>query len=97
MSMLPQLSEEQANQVWDLLVEIGGAREDEHWRQMFIRHATEGLMEFRFVGHLGFGGKIHGRGSRPRIFVDCYYDEHTPERDQIITEINQKLREMGLP
>ncbi len=89
-----QLTEEQANKVWDILIEVGGAIKDEHWRDMFVRYATDDLVEFSFQGYLGFGGKIYG-GVRG-VFVDCYHDEHTPERDRIITEINEKLKEMNL-
>jgi hypothetical protein len=88
-----KLTEDQASKVWDLLVNIGGARKD--WHDMFVRHATNDLVEFRFQGHLGFGGKIYGASYR--VFVDCYHDEHTPERDRIIAEINAGLKELGLP
>ena len=92
------LTEVTANRVYDLLVEIGGAPEDR--RDMFIRYAAIDLREFRFIGHLGFGGKIHAQGtwshkSSP-LFVSCYHDEHTSERDRIIVEINKKLSEMEI-
>jgi hypothetical protein len=51
--------------------------------------------EFRFMGNLGFGGKFYreGRGGWPvmRMWVDCYPEDRTPERDAMIAAANARL------
>jgi len=79
---------EQANIVYDQLVNIGGAYEPE--RDSFIYHHTEskdGCSEWRFVGKLGFGGKYRS-GSNS---VDCYKEDTNPERIKIMKELNDAL------
>jgi hypothetical protein len=76
------------NRVYDLLVSIGGASETE--RRGFLYSHTEdkfGCDEWRFCGHLGFGGKFRSR----RFTVDCYRESETPERLRIIAELNTAL------
>lgn len=83
-----KLTLSRANQVYDILVELGGAREDE--RGAFLYHhceSKEGCEEWRFQGKLGFGGKYKS----PQNKVDCYSEDETEERGFIIAEINAKL------
>ncbi len=75
--------EELLNRVWDVLVEHVGARES--WRGEFLAvHDTE----FRFQGSLGFGGKVYGKHF---LHIDCYYEDYTPERLDLIKRVNNIL------
>lgn len=95
-----KLTEEQANQVYDILVEDGGAidRYDErlggsHDRNNFIYNHTKDkypATEWRFQGVFGFGGKYYASNNR----VGCYPEERTPEKDELIRKMNIKLHEI---
>lgn len=85
------MNEIKANAVYDLLVRIGGANENE--RASFIHHhcvSKYGCDEWRFGGKLGFGGKYRSIKNR----VDCYLEDETPERKKIITELNEVLSKL---
>lgn len=84
------MEEVKANSVYDLLVKIGGASESE--RSSFIYHHTskEGCDEWRFCGKLGYGGKYRSKANR----VDCYKEDDTPERMEIIKELNNLLNKL---
>jgi hypothetical protein len=77
--------------VWDVLVEMAGAREEE--RAQFVHHAETtkpGDLEYRFMGKLGFGGKVwslYNGGWR----IDCYLEDSTPARRKIIEAVNAKI------
>lgn len=80
-----------ANNVYDLLVSIGGAEESE--RSSFIYfHCTDkyGCDEWRFIGKLGFGGKYRSKTNR----VDCYKEDETPERIILIEKLNSELKKI---
>lgn len=84
----PLLSEDFANKVFDILVSHCGAREDE--RPDFIWHHCKylhGCMEFRFRGHLGFGGKYRSK----RNCVTYYPEDQTVEKDTIEKMTNEAL------
>lgn len=44
--------------------------------------------EWRFCGHLGFGGKFRF----PGFWVDCYPEDISPEREKVIQEANSRLQ-----
>lgn len=93
---MSHLSEINANRVWDVLVEIAGARVGE--RDAFVRYLTEEVShghEYRFMGHLGFGGKLHYSRTRG-AWVGYYPEDRTEERDVLMGRVNAKLAEMGL-
>lgn len=51
------LTKEQANAIWDILVDRAGAHESN--RDYFVSHQSiQYCPEFRFMGSLGFGGKF---------------------------------------
>ena len=52
-----------------------------------ICKAEGGCDEWRFMGKLGFGGKYRSGTNR----VDCYSEDETPERLDLIKQINIKL------
>lgn len=80
------LDEKLAADVYDILVQLGGAQE--HWRPTFIEYVTTTEhSEWRFMGHLGAGGKFYV----PNFRVDMYRESETPERIAIRAQINERL------
>jgi hypothetical protein len=85
-----------ANKVYDILVLECGAKEDE--REHFIQVQTsEQVLEWRFCGRLGFGGKFWRQGSSyftggEQMTVDCYPEDETPERKAMIETANAQLK-----
>ena len=86
------MNEERLNSIYDLLVSIGGA--NEHYRYSFIwKHVINTefpCKEWRFCGHLGFGGKYRSEKNK----VDCYSEDETPERLAIIEQLNEALKQL---
>jgi hypothetical protein len=86
------LSERDAHRVYDLLVEYVSADEDD--RLAFVRYLTEpagmGNHEWRFMGSLGFGGKLRFNPWRG-AYIDCYPEDRTAERDAAIAMVNGML------
>jgi len=86
--MSKKLDIEKINEIYDILVHIGGAHEFE--REGFIyshcisEHCCE---EWRFCGKLGFGGKYRSLTNT----VDCYIEDMNDERFAIINKINSEL------
>ncbi len=74
--------------VYDILIKIGGANES--MRGSFIQNHSDKeypCTEWRFCGHLGFGGKYRSKTNT----VTCYSEDETPKRLAIIREINTAL------
>lgn len=95
--MMNYLTEEQANAVYDVLVEVCGANGDRWYRESFVRYMTEAARgkEWRFQGHLGFGGKCYLNGNRDGLpYVSCYPEDRTPQRDATIEAANARIVEM---
>lgn len=86
------LTEEFANKVYDLLVNIGGAKESE--RIDFIySHCIDTYgccIEWRFQGKLGFGGKYKSTWNG----VMCYSEDETTKRIKVIKELNEELKKL---
>lgn len=91
--LLPKFvrDEEFYKDVYDILVELGGAA-DGHYRDAFMfnfskeeKFATE---EWRFQGKLGFGGKYW----REQNIINCYSEDETPEVLELITIMNTALK-----
>lgn len=94
-------TKEFAGQVYALLVQHAGARDDEDEKTSFVFHQTrtdhEVPTEWRFCGHLGFGGKLWRRSyGSPPLYVSCYGEDETPARREIIKETNRALEELCL-
>jgi len=81
---------DQSNKVFDVLKEYAGAHES--MRNDFVWNHTSPnkCSEYRFQGKLGFGGKYRSE----RNTVDCYREDETPERLEIIRVTNKKLSEI---
>lgn len=89
---VPIITNEVANQIWDVLC-LAGANESE--RQMFVGYAAgrEDVPEYRFRGVLGFGGKVrkmyaHGDGYWHVLY---YPEDKTPEREAVRHLANRLL------
>lgn len=93
------LTAELAEAIWTILVEEAGASADLDKRRGFVMVETRRRVdEYRFVGHLGFGGKFwRNPGTRPdgswgeRWYVNCYREDETPERKAAIARTNDRL------
>ena len=86
-----KLLKDRAHKIYDLLVKIGGAREDE--RQDFIYHHCDdphGCREWRFRGKLGFGGKYRSTWNG----VTYYPEDETPEMIEIKKLLDEELKKI---
>jgi hypothetical protein len=83
------MSPDLARRVYEVLVEVCGASADDPLG--FVYHYSERKRrpsnEFRFCGALGFGGKFR----YPAFSVDCYPEDETPDRRELIVEANKRL------
>lgn len=87
MTTTSSLTETLANKIFDILVSHAGA--DKSIRESFVYSQTQGCMEFRFGGLLGFGGKFwndHGH-----FYITGYPEDMNDKRRKIITETNITL------
>lgn len=75
--------------VADVLMEECGWRADPADRREFLHHFP-GCREFRFIGSLGFGGKVWSDSGR--LYVTCYQEDRTPEREAAIKRANARLQ-----
>jgi hypothetical protein len=87
------LTREEAQAVWDILVEranvypVGGLHDD------FMFHQTrEWVPEYRFQGVLGYGGKFYREHDRVGR-VAMYFEDENPARRLIVDQINKVLRD----
>lgn len=86
-------SEEFYSKVYDILMTLGGAPDGEYRKAFMFNFSKKEKFpdrEWRFQGHLGFGGKYRNETNR----VDCYQEDETPERLAIIEKINAALKEL---
>lgn len=85
---MKNMTTEQANAVYDILVREAKAP-DGSWRDSFVLEFTgeRPTNQWRFCGALGFGGKFRF----PRLSVDCYREDETPERLRMIQWTNAAL------
>jgi hypothetical protein len=51
------------------------------------------LYEYRFIGTLGFGGKLYYTHSKG-FYVSCYREDETPEILETINKINNLLNQL---
>lgn len=99
--MRPALKRDRSfyEKVWAILVERAGASAHPDDRDSFINAFLDlkyPPTEWRFCGKLGFGGKFwrNERMSAPPFYVNCYSEDRTPERDQIIEDVNVLLKDL---
>lgn len=93
MANTARLTETQAAAVFDILVANAGARADERDQASFVAEFTSKspTSEYRFIGGLGFGGKFRF----PRLTVDCYPEDETPARRDMVEKTNAALAQFA--
>jgi len=88
------LTREDVNKIWDILVQEAGASNRIYDRDDFVSHVMSGeWIEYRFIGNLGFGGKVWNNCGR--VYVTCYSESETPERLDIIERTNKLLAQFN--
>lgn len=86
-------SEEFYGRCWDLLVEHAGASTDPRERETFVHaFASPRTTEYRFQGHLGFGGKF--RRGHAKHYIDCYPEDLNPKTQEILDKVNSLIAEI---
>ena len=92
--MTIQPNEEEAIQIWKILVEHCGLfdEEVEMNRFMWVQSKDKICREFRFQGKLGFGGKFRVRPDS--WYVDCYQEDETAEILEAIKAANMALAQL---
>lgn len=90
--VLTRLTPEQAAQAYAALVTHAGARPNDDDKGGFVYELTRSKPtdEYRFGGALGFGGKFRF----PRMTVDCYPEDETPERLAMVAACNEALAQL---
>ncbi len=87
------MNSERAIKVFEILIFQCGFKCDELDALKFLHNtSTRPNDEYRFQGDLGFGGKLYTENGKFR--VDCYPEDLTPKRAEIIRLANQKLSEI---
>lgn len=87
-----------ADEIYDILIECGASDTLEERMQFCVymcdpaNGGATSPREWRFVGALGGGGKVHA--SRGKIYVDCYPEDLTEKRRAVIDAANVKLRNL---
>lgn len=92
----PVLSDTLKLAIYDNLRVMVGASDS--MAESFMRN-WPACKEFRVPGALGFGGKVWFEkvaGSRYRVYVNCYPEDRTPERDELIARVNERLSSLLL-
>ncbi len=96
--MATPLTTEQANAIYDLLIQHCGASSDDHDKRArwnFVQaHTREYVEEWRFIGALGFGGKFWNCNGR--WYVTAYTEdvERRPDKQDRIDACNKALAEL---
>lgn len=92
MRTIAAMDQQIAHQVWGLLVAEAGAAERD--RQVFVRYLCTpdhlNSWEYRFIGTLGFGGKLHYNTYRG-AYVSCYPEDRTADLAALIDRLNERL------
>lgn len=84
--MITPMNEQRANAIYNVLV-YAGAPEEERFSFVVEMTSERPTSEWRFCGHLGFGGKY-----RPETnTVDCYPEDENRMRRNIIHTANIML------
>lgn len=79
------------SKVYSILVELGGAPEGMRYTFLHaLSNDTYPSKEWRFQGVLGLGGKYRN----DRNVVDCYPEDETPKRLNLINQMNNELKNL---
>lgn len=91
--MLPLTDPEEIfGRAYDVLIEHAKAAPRD--RAYFVRlfSTDRRANEYRFQGVLGFGGKFYRDDAR--YYVTCYPEDSTPEREAVVTRVNELLKQL---
>lgn len=95
MTQRTELTTDQVNAVYDILVNLGGAHESD--REMFL-HCWPQCREYRFRGKFGPGGKIwytsYFSSIQPIASISFYQEDETEERFLLKSQIDRALEEL---
>jgi len=81
------------DQAYTVLVNLGGAVPSERDRCIhFFTTTSSSVLEWRFRGELGFGGKFWRNGTKH--YVTCYKEDETKVLKKLCKEINEKLEDL---
>lgn len=88
---------EYALKIGKILIELGGANDkiispNSDFLIYLSDERSRWDIEYRFMGHLGFGGKF--RTTHDGWKVDCYREDKNPKRLKLITLINVELQQL---
>ena len=78
------------NHVYSILVSVCGANESDRGPFFSEMLGSDPSREWRFQGHLGFGGKYWPLQNR----VSSYPEDYTREREVIMQEANELLENL---
>lgn len=82
------MNKNKANAIYCILVQECGALEKQRDHFVYCQ-TTEEVIEWRFCGNLGFGGKFWRNSGR--LYVNCYREDETPEIQKMIEAANKRL------
>lgn len=95
--MMRKITPTEAGHAYYILVRHAGARPDPRQREAFVYHTSRDdhpCTEYRFCGHLGFGGKFRNNGNRATPYVDCYREHENAERLAVMASTNAALADL---
>lgn len=83
--------------IYDVLIRCCEASGTKSEREDFVniseRYGEGRVLEYRFMGSLGFGGKVWLYNSEIP-YVTCYQEDETPARRQAIKRANEELTQL---
>lgn len=87
------MSKLSAAALYEILEQTVGAPTE---KESFMHHIQEALdkgerLEYRFIGNLGFGGKLWIHPHKTP-YVTCYQEDETPGRRQLIKAANEEIQ-----
>ncbi len=82
-----------AHAIYDILTEKCGAPENDRMDFAYAQTQPDYPEEWRFSGHLGFGGKFWRNNGRR--YVTYYPEDQTEQRDEMIARANDRLSTIG--
>ena len=86
---------EYARAVYDVLCREAGAREGACDYEEFLASWPHSATEYRFMGSLGWGGKVWYNAPNARAYVTCYPEDATNHRQSVIARTNEALRALN--
>ena len=95
--MMRKITSDEAGRAYDILVLWAGAWDNEREKWSFVHAVCDDqhpCLEYRFQGHLGFGGKFRNNGNLATPYVDCYREHENAERLAVMASTNAALADL---